>query len=121
MNERSFRRAVERVRGSRSGEELASSVRAALAKILGQPQDRELLASLTAQAETITARLPKNAAGGPQAGEIRQAAVRCVLLLESAKKGGTGADKPPLFKDPRVITVMIAAALVAIFYMWLLK
>jgi len=121
MNERSFRRAVERVRGSSSGEELASSVSDALAKILGQPEDRELLASLTAQAETITGRLPKNASGGPQAGEIRQAAVRCVLLLESAKKGGSGADQPAFFKDPRVITVLVVAALVALFYAWLLK
>ncbi|SRR5579859_4385923 len=121
MNERSFKRAVKRVRGSNSGEELASSVHAALVKMLGQPENRELLASLTAQAEAITGRLPKSASGKQQTGEIRQAAVRCVLLLESARKSGAGADKPDFFKDPKVITVMVGTALVAIFYVWLLK
>ena len=121
MNERSFQRAVQRVRGSSSGEELAASVRAALSKMLGQPENRELLASLTAQAESITGRLAKTGSGKQPAGEIRQAAVRCVLLLETAKKKGGGADQPSLLKDPRVITVLVVAALVAVFYMWLLK
>ena len=89
--------------------------------MLRQPENRGLLTSLTAQAESITCRLPKNASGKQQSGEIRQAAVRCVLLLESAKNGRTGAEKPSFFKDPRVITVIVVAVLVAVFYVWLLK
>ena len=116
MNERGYRRAVERVRQSGSGEELASSVQAALAGMLGRPENRQLLASLTAQAETITNRLPRNASG-KQSDEVRQAAVRCVLLLESARKGMTG----PSGLDRKVIIILAVAALVAIFYVWLLK
>jgi len=119
MNERGFQKAVKRVKESGSGEELASSVQAALSALLGQPEDRELLVSLTTQAETITNRLPKNASG-KQLGEIRQAVVRCVLLLETAKKRRTGGEPPSFFSDTRVKIVIAVAALVAVFYAWLL-
>ena len=118
MNELGFQRAVERIRQSDSGEELATSVRVALTGMLGKPEDRGLLASLTAQAESITGRLPRTAPG-KQSDEIRQAAIRCVLLLESAKNGRTGSG-PAFFKDRRVIIVIAVTAIVAAFYVWLL-
>jgi len=120
MNERGFQKALKRVKESGSGEELASSVHSALSALLGQPEDRDLLVSLTAQAETITNRLPKNASG-KQLGEIRQAIVRCVLLLETAKKRRTGGEPPSFFSDTRVKIVLAVAALVAVFYAWLLN
>lgn len=119
MNERDFQGTVERVHRSESGEELASSVRTALTGILDQPENRDLLVSLQAQADTITDRVRKNALR-ERPEELRQAAVRCALLLEFAKESRIGPARFALLDNPQVAVLIFAFVLVAAFYVLLL-
>ena len=77
MDERLFHEALSRIRWSTDRGDLAAAMRATLGLLLRRPGDQPLLDSLLAQTETILIRHP----------EIRQAAVRCVVLLQSAKRG----------------------------------
>jgi len=115
MKERAFQNAVERVRQSTNGEDLAASVRIALTEILPQPENRELLASLLSQAETITDRLP-GFFFRTQPEEVRQAAIRCVMLLEFAREGGAGAEAVSSGHGLGVIVLAAASALGAVLY-----
>lgn len=116
MNEKSLQKLIERIRKSKSRDELSSAVQAALKQCLRQPGDQQLLASLLAQAQSITNPLPAGAYD-QQPPEIRQAAVRCAVLLDSVK--GRNPDTS-WFKDRRVRIVAAAAAAVIIFYLVLL-
>jgi len=117
MSEKNLQNSIMRIRKAKGRDELSSAVQAALKQCLRQPGDQKLLASLLAQAESITAPLPPGV-HDQQPPEIRQAAVRCALLLDSLK-----GRKPDAgwFKDRRIIVVAGAAFAVIIFYVVLLS
>lgn len=112
MGDGAFQEWLKRVRQSPSRSELASAIQAGLKALLQQPGDRELLQSLLAQADALTRRLPDNT--GDQTPEVRQAAVRCVVLLETAQKGRQKK------KDLWIPILLAVAAAVAVFYALLL-
>jgi hypothetical protein len=109
MDEQTFQEAVKRVRASTTRDELASAIQTSLKSLLRKPEDRDLLQSLLSQADSLTKRLPDN-----DGGQIRQAAVRCVVLLETAAK-----DRP-LKKSRRIPILIGTAAAVGLLYILLL-
>lgn len=102
MNQKSFEKLLKTVRGATSRDELADATRSGLESILSNPQDQQLLASLQAKAANIAGALPAGAK--VPLDEIRQAIVRCVLLLENAQKSGTA---PPKSKWPLIVLVSV--------------
>jgi hypothetical protein len=112
MDEQTFQESLKRVRSSATRDDLAATTQKSLKSLLRQPADQELLQSLLAQADTLTRNLPDNRGG--QSPEVRQAAVRCVLLLETAQKGR------PLKKNRRFLILLGTAAAVGAFYIFLL-
>lgn len=114
MDDGTFQKFVKRVRGSATRDDLAAAIQASLKSLLQQSGDKELLQSLLAQAGTLTRNLPSNT--GEQTPEVRQAAVRCVLLLETARKGRQ-PDKP----NRRLLILGGTAAAVAVLYFFLLR
>ncbi len=113
MNDQKFRKTLEAIRSSSNRDDLATATRTNLKLLLAHPSDQKLLESLLAQADTITSRLP----AGEQPAEIRQAAVRCTVLLESAKKAGAGKPVP---RNRRMLILALAATAVAALYAVLL-
>src|ERR1700761_550492 len=77
LDEQLFHDALGRIRWSTDRIDLADATRTTLGLLLRRPGDQALLDSLLDQANMIVARQP----------EVRQAAVRCVVLLQSAKHG----------------------------------
>lgn len=112
MDDHTFQEALKRVRASATRSDLTAAIQTSLKSLLRQPADRDLLQSLLSQAEALTRRLPDNS--GEQTPEVRQAAVRCVVLLETASKA-----RPP--KKSRRIPILIGVAVaVAVLYIFLL-
>jgi hypothetical protein len=112
MDEQTFQESLKRVRSSPTRDDLAAAIQTSLKALLRKPEDRELLQSLLTQADALTRSLPDTK--GPQSPEVRQAAVRCVLLLETAQKGR------PLKKNRRTLILVAVAAAVAGLYVFLL-
>ena len=112
MDEQTFQESLKRVRSSPTRDDLMASTQKSLKALLRKPEDRELLQSLLTQADAVTRSLPDNR--GAQSPEVRQAAVRCVVLLERAQKGR------PLKKNRRVLILTAVAAAVAGLYIFLL-
>ena len=77
LDEQLFHEALGRIRWSTDRTDLADATRTTLGLLLRRPGDQALLTSLLAQADSVFLR---NA-------EVRKAAVRCVVLLQSAKRG----------------------------------
>jgi len=114
MDEQTFQESLKRVRSSATRDELAATIQKSLKSLLRQPADQELLHSLLAQADTLTRNLP-DSRGGAQSPELRQAAVRCVVLLETAQKGR------PFKKNRRLLILVATAVAVAVLYIFLLR
>lgn len=112
MDEQTFQDLLKRVRSSPTRDDLAAATQKALKLLLRQPADQDLLQSLLAQADALTRNLPDSR--GEQTPGIRQAAVRCVVLLERAQKGR------PLKKNRRILILAAVAAAVVVFYILLL-
>jgi len=113
MDEQTFQELLKRVRSSATRDDLAAAIQKSLKSVLRQPADQELLQSLLTQADALTQSLP-DSRGGAQSPEVRQAAVRCVVLLETAQKGR------PLKKNRRILILVAVTAAVAGLYMFLL-
>ena len=77
MDESIFHEALGRIRWSTDREDLGAATRMTLGLLLRRPGDQALLNSLLYQTNIIVVRHA----------EVRQAAVRCVVLLQSAKRG----------------------------------
>lgn len=107
LDERLFHQALGRIRWSTDRDDLADATRTTLGLLLRRPADQALLTSLLSQAETIVLRHA----------EVRQAAVRCVVLLQSAKRGRlTRAEQDARAarrRQRRVLLLMGAAAAAA--------
>lgn len=114
MDEQTFQKLLKQVRASATRDDLAAATQKCLKSLLRQPADQELLQSLLAQTDALTRGLP-DTKGPAQSPEIRQAAVRCVVLLETAQKGR------PLKKDRRVLILAAVAAAVVGLYIFLLR
>ena len=114
MDEQSFQESLKRIRTSATRDDLVAATQKSLRSLLRQPADQELLQSLLAQADSLTRSLP-DGRGGAQSPEVRQAAVRCVVLLERAQKGR------PLKKNRRVLILAVVAAAVVGLYIFLLR
>src|ERR1700692_3999606 len=112
MDEQTFQKSLKQIRSSPTRDDLAAATQKSLKSLLRQPGDQDLLQSLLAQADALTRNLPDSR--GAQSPEIRQAAVRCVVLLETAQKGR------PLKKNRRVLILVTATAAVAGLYIFLL-
>lgn len=108
MDDKSFQKLLAKVRGGSSRDELANSVQSGLQAILPRPEDRPLLSDLQGKAANITGVLP-----AAPSGEIRQAIVRCVLLLETAQKNAPGA--PPKSKLPMIILAAVGGLTVLLY------
>jgi ribosomal protein S9 len=85
LDEQIFHEKLKKIRWSTDRDELVSAMQATLRLMLRRPTDEALLANLMAQADRITGGLPKGG-GQAQAAAVRQAAIRCVVLLQKAKK-----------------------------------
>ena len=112
MDEQAFQESLKRVRSSATRDDLAAATQKSLRSLLRQPADQELLQSLLAQSDALTRGLPDGR--GAQSPEVRQAAVRCVVLLERAQKGR------PLKKNRRVLILVAVTAAVVALYAFLL-
>ena len=77
LDELLFHEALGRIRWSTDRDDLAAATRTTLGLLLRRPGDQPLLNSLLYQTNIIVVRHA----------EVRQAAVRCVVLLQSAKRG----------------------------------
>jgi hypothetical protein len=112
VDEQVFHATLKRIRWSTNREDLAAATRTTLQLLLRRPGDRQLLSELLAQVDVITSQLPARG-GERQAAAIRQAAVRCVVLLQSAKRGRlTRAQNDELqtHRRHRRVMVLLAAA-----------
>jgi methionine synthase I (cobalamin-dependent) len=117
LDEQVFHTTLKRIRWSTDPADLASATRATLQLLLRRPVDAILLETLLSQLAAITASLP---AGTQQSSSIRQAAVRCVALLQSAKHGRlTRAETEELSRrrHRRVMLVMASLAATAMIYL----
>lgn len=123
MDEQVFHETLKKIRWSTNREELASATRTTLQLLLRRPTDQQLLASLLNQVDSITRGLSSGKA--PQnAAQIRQAAVRCVVLLQSAKRGrlsrSQSDDLSERRRHRRVLILVAATAATAAFYLFLM-
>ena len=112
MDEKVFQENLKRIRWCTSREDLASATQTTLQLLLRRPGDAQLLTSLLGQVSSITASIP--AKGGERhAAAVRQAAVRCVVLLQSAKRGRltrAQTDEMNAHRRHRRVMVLLAAA-----------
>ena len=120
MDEQVFLATLKRIRWSTNREDLATATRTTLQLLLRRPSDRHLLDELLRQVNIITNQLP--ARGGERhAAAIRQAAVRCVVLLQSAKRGrltrAQNEDMQAQKRHRRVMFVLAAAVAGAAVYL----
>src|SRR5271168_3054640 len=86
MDERVFHETLKKIRWSTNRDDLTVATNTALQLLLRRPTDQQLLSSLLAQVAKVTGSL-SSAKSGAQSAAVRQAAVRCVVLLQSAKHG----------------------------------
>ena len=122
MDEQVFHDTLKKIRWCTNREDLGAATRTTLQLLLRRPGDQKLLTSLLAQVDGIVSRLP--AGGDKQSGAVRQAAVRCVVLLQSAKKGRLSRaqqeDKDERKRHRRVLILVAATAATAAFYLFLI-
>ncbi len=122
MEENVFHQTLKKIRWSTNRDELAAATRTTLQLLLRRPTDQKLLATLLAQTDAIVGRLSTH--DGKQSAEIRQAAVRCVVLLQSAKRGRltrTQQDADDEERRHRRVLILVAAtAATAAFYLFLM-
>ena len=122
MDEQVFHETLKKIRWSTNRDELATATRTTLQLLLRRPTDQKLLATLLAQTDAIVSRLSANS--GKQNAETRQAAVRCVVLLQSAKRGrltrGQQDEDDEKRRHRRVLIVVAATAATAAFYLLLM-
>jgi hypothetical protein len=123
LDERVFQATLKKIRWSTNRDDLASATRATLQLLLRRPTDEKLLNSLLSQLEGIVRGLSATK-GTKQTAEIRQAAVRCVVLLQSAKRGRLSRsqqdDQQERAKHRRVVILVAATAATAAFYLFLM-
>ena len=125
MDEQVFLETLKRIRWSTNRDDLVSATRTTLQLLLRRPNDQPLLASLLAQADSITGSVPTGGDSAQRAAAIRQAAVRCVVLLQSAKRGRLSrAQSDELAQSRRhrrVIVFLAAAVATAALYLVMLR
>jgi hypothetical protein len=122
LDEQLFHASLKKIRWSTNRDDLASATRKTLQLLLRRPTDQKLLNSLLGQLDGIVRSLPATDAG-QQSAQIRQAAVRCVVLLQSAKKGRLSRaqqDDRDERRHHRVVILVAAAAATAALYLFLL-
>ncbi len=108
MDEKAFQKVLKKVRDSASRDELANAVLSGLQLTLPRPENGQLLADL----QTKAANIIKNITAGDaktQSAEIRQATIRCIVLLETAQQKGAGSSTPSK-SWPKIILVSVVAA-----------
>jgi len=119
LDEQVFHETLKKIRWSTNRDELASAMRTTLQLLLRRPTDAQLLSSLLAQVDGITRGLSNQ-----NAAQIRQAAVRCVVLLQSAKRGRLSRsqqdDRDEGRRHRRVLILVAATAATAAFYLFLM-
>jgi hypothetical protein len=122
LDEQVFHDTLKKIRWSTNRDDLAAATRTTLELLLRRPTDQNLLASLLAQTNSIVSRLSANS--GKQNAEIRQAAVRCVVLLQTAKRGrltrGQQDEDDAARRHRRVLIIVAATAATAAFYLFLM-
>ena len=123
MDEQVFHDTLKKIRWSTNRDDLASATRTTLQLLLRRPGDEKLLNSLLSQLDGIVRGLP-TAKGTKQTAQIRQAAVRCVVLLQSAKRGRLSRaqqdDHRERARHRRVLILVAATAATAAFYLFLM-
>jgi len=123
LDERVFHETLKKIRWSTNRDELAAATRTTLQLLLRRPTDQKLLNSFLAQVDGITRGLSPGKSPQESA-QIRQAAVRCVVVLQSAKRGRlTRADQDEedeKRRHRRVLILVAATAATAAFYLFLM-
>jgi len=123
LDEQVFHEKLKKIRWSTNRDDLAQATRTTLQLLLRRPGDQKLLNSLLSQLDGIIRSLPAGSSA-KQTGQIRQAAVRCVVLLQSAKKGrltrAQQDDKDERWRHRRVQILVAATVAVAALYLVLL-
>ena len=123
MDEQIFHEKLKKIRWSTNRDDLAQATRTTLQLLLRRPGDQKLLNSLLGQLDGIIRTLSATQSD-KQSAQIRQAAVRCVVLLQSAKKGrltrAQQADKDERWRHRRVQILVAATVAVAALYLVLL-
>jgi hypothetical protein len=113
LDEKLFHDALKRIRWSTDRDELAKATRTTLQLMLRRPDDRALLESLLAQIAAITRQLPPG--NHPKQGAaVRQAAVRCVVILQSAKRGRLTRAQQDDRRQQRLYRAIMIGAAVAV-------
>ena len=123
MDEQIFHEKLKKIRWSTNREDLAQATRTTLQLLLRRPGDQKLLSGLLSQLDGIIRSLPAGG-GDTQSAQIRQAAVRCVVLLQSAKKGrltrAQQKEKDDRWRHRRIPILVATAVGVAAFYLVLM-
>jgi len=123
LDEEIFHKTLKKIRWSTNRDDLASATRTTLQLLLRRPIDAKLLDSLLSQLDGIVRGLSPGQ-DSKQSAQIRQAAVRCVLLLQSAKKGrltrAQQDDDKERARHRRVMILVAATAATAAFYLFLM-
>jgi len=123
LDEQVFHETLKKIRWSTNRDDLASATRTTLQLLLRRPIDEKLLATLLSQLDGIVRGLSPTQ-GTKQSAQIRQAAVRCVVLLQSAKKGRLSRaqqdDDKERARHRRVMILVAATAATAAFYLFLM-
>ncbi len=123
LDEQVFHEKLKKIRWSTNRDDLASATRTTLPLLLRRPGDQKLLNSLLSQLDGIVRGLPASKADMQNA-QIRQAAVRCVVLLQSAKRGrltrAQQSDTDERNKHRRVVILVAATAATAALYLFLM-
>jgi len=123
LDEQVFLETLKKIRWSTNRDDLASATRTTLQLLLRRPGDENLLAALLGKVDGIVRGLSATR-GTKQSAEIRQAAVRCVVLLQSAKKGRLNRaqqdDNRERARHRRVLILVAATAATAAFYLFLM-
>jgi hypothetical protein len=123
LDEKVFHATLKKIRWSTNRDDLASATRTTLQLLLRRPTDQKLLNSLFSQLDSIVGRL-SSGKGDNQSAEIRQAAVRCVVLLQSAKRGrltrSQQNDLTEKGRHRRMLILLVATAATVAFYFFLI-
>jgi hypothetical protein len=109
VDEQNFHHTLRKIRWSIDCDDLERATEATLRMMLRRPNDQQLLDALLDQLNRIIASATKgNELAQPAA--VRQAAVRCVALLQSAKQGRLSRSEADRQRRKRRWRQAIAAA-----------
>jgi hypothetical protein len=125
MDEIIFLKTLKRIRWITDRDDLTEAVTSTLKLLLRRPGDKQLLSNLLGQVKVITGQLPTGGTASRRTPAVRQAALRCIVLLQSAKHGRLTRGESEELRNRRQrgrLKVLLVASLAtcALYLLWLL-